>query len=56
MADLDDSKRQCVGFMACAMKVPADFDSMGREQIEMTFAGEQAACHASEWFIQCRDI
>ncbi len=31
-----------VGFMAGAIKVPPDFDSMGREQIEHMFLGNDA--------------
>lgn len=47
MAERDITTRQRIGFMSGDMKVPADFDSIGREHIEMVFAGSKPRERAS---------
>lgn len=39
----DDQVQRRIGFMSGQLKVPKNFDSMGDEQIESIFLGEDAA-------------
>lgn len=47
MAEREFATHQRIGFMSGDMKVPADFDSIGREHIEMAFAGSKPRESAS---------
>jgi hypothetical protein len=37
----EGGQKQRLGFMASRFEIPEDFDRMGTEEIERTFAGEQ---------------